>query len=274
MLRVRPFDSYYALPTYISVVVFQCALCTKRRRYFPEKAPTPWGKRRNRLYWVPLWRSQFGFRSSPWPPVLVGASDILVRGAWTSAQTTGGTTCTCRNTWKIHIQHVQPANQNPPINVDIDPTLLREFAGWAVCPIIEVPSQRLHMWSASGPINPVLLTPLMHEQNGRHVTDDIFRCIFMTEYLCFFIRILLTFVPKDPIDKKVSIASNNGVVQTRRQVMTWIKDDQVHWFHIASLNHSEFVFCWWKDNGSVNLFYFGLTHTIKWNWWKSKLRRF
>ena len=37
-------------------------------------------------------------------------------------------------------------------------------------------------------------------QNGPHFADDIFICVFVNGKLCIFIRILLKFVPKDPID--------------------------------------------------------------------------
>ena len=36
-------------------------------------------------------------------------------------------------------------------------------------------------------------------QNGRHLADDIFRCIFVNEKICFFIKIALNFVPKGTI---------------------------------------------------------------------------
>ena len=37
-------------------------------------------------------------------------------------------------------------------------------------------------------------------QNGRHFTDDIFRCIFVNEKFCILIKIPLKFVLKGPID--------------------------------------------------------------------------
>ena len=36
-------------------------------------------------------------------------------------------------------------------------------------------------------------------QNGRRFTDDIFRCIFMNQKCCVFIKISLKIVPKGPI---------------------------------------------------------------------------
>ena len=42
-------------------------------------------------------------------------------------------------------------------------------------------------------------------QNGRHFTDDIFKCIFMNEKFCILIKISLQFVPKSPIDHKPAL---------------------------------------------------------------------
>ena len=43
-------------------------------------------------------------------------------------------------------------------------------------------------------------TPPPPGQNGRHFTDDIFRCIFVNEKCCVLIKILLKFVPKGPVE--------------------------------------------------------------------------
>ena len=37
-------------------------------------------------------------------------------------------------------------------------------------------------------------------QNGRHSTDDIFRCIFVNEKFCILVKISLKFATKGPID--------------------------------------------------------------------------
>ena len=37
-------------------------------------------------------------------------------------------------------------------------------------------------------------------QNGHHLADDIFRCIFVNEYFCILLKISLKFVPRGPID--------------------------------------------------------------------------
>ena len=53
----------------------------------------------------------------------------------------------------------------------------------------------LKSWSNSSPPG----------QNGRLFADDIFRCIFVNEQFCFFIKISLKFVPKSPIDNNPAL---------------------------------------------------------------------
>ena len=42
-------------------------------------------------------------------------------------------------------------------------------------------------------------------QNGRHFTDDIFRCVFVTEKFCILIKISLKFVPRGPNDNNPAL---------------------------------------------------------------------
>ena len=42
-------------------------------------------------------------------------------------------------------------------------------------------------------------------QNGRHVADDIIRCIFVNEKFCILIKISLKFVPKGSIDNNPAL---------------------------------------------------------------------
>ena len=42
-------------------------------------------------------------------------------------------------------------------------------------------------------------------QNVRHFTDDLFKCIFIKEMSCIFIRISLKFVPKGPTDNESAL---------------------------------------------------------------------
>ena len=46
----------------------------------------------------------------------------------------------------------------------------------------------------------ITLITLRPRQNGRHLPDDIFKCIFLNGNLRFFIKISLKFVPKGPIN--------------------------------------------------------------------------
>ena len=48
-------------------------------------------------------------------------------------------------------------------------------------------------------------------QNGRHFSDDIFKCVFLNEKLWIAIRISLKFVPKDPINNIPALV----------QIMAW-----------------------------------------------------
>ena len=48
-------------------------------------------------------------------------------------------------------------------------------------------------------------------QNGRHSGDDIFRCIFLNENVCIFIKISLKFVSKGSIDNNPALV----------QIMVW-----------------------------------------------------
>ena len=48
-------------------------------------------------------------------------------------------------------------------------------------------------------------------QNGRLFTDYVFRCIFMIEKFCVWIKISLKFVPKGPIDNNTALV----------QIMAW-----------------------------------------------------
>ena len=42
-------------------------------------------------------------------------------------------------------------------------------------------------------------------QNGRHFSDDIFKCIFMNEKSVILIEIQQKFVPADPIDNNPAL---------------------------------------------------------------------
>ena len=49
------------------------------------------------------------------------------------------------------------------------------------------------------------LTQFPLGQKGHHFADYIFRCIFVNEKFCFFIKISLMFVPKNPIDNVLAL---------------------------------------------------------------------
>ena len=58
---------------------------------------------------------------------------------------------------------------------------------------------------------------------------------YLNERFCILIQISLKFVPKGPIDKKVSVGSGNGLAPTRRQAITWTNTEPFHWRIYAAL---------------------------------------
>ena len=66
-------------------------------------------------------------------------------------------------------------------------------------------------------------------QNGRHLADDIFRCIFMNEKFCTLIKLSLKFVPKGPIDNYPVFRLDNGLAPNMRQAIIWTNAGPVHW---------------------------------------------
>ena len=55
------------------------------------------------------------------------------------------------------------------------------------------------------------INTLRPRQNGRHFTDDVFKCIFLNENVRILLKIPLKFVPKGPINNIPSLV----------QVMAW-----------------------------------------------------
>ena len=57
----------------------------------------------------------------------------------------------------------------------------------------------------TGLVSVDFINTLWLRQNGRHFTDDIFRCIFVNEKFCILIKISLKFVPKGPTDNNPAL---------------------------------------------------------------------
>ena len=70
---------------------------------------------------------------------------------------------------------------------------------------------------------------LRWKQNGCHIADYIFKCIFLTKNISKLIKISLKFAPD------VSIDSGIGWVPDRQQAITWTNNDPVHWQIYESL---------------------------------------
>ena len=62
----------------------------------------------------------------------------------------------------------------------------------------------------------------------RDFANEIFKCIFLDENIWISIKIPLKFVPKGPIDKKVSFGSGDGLVPSMRQAIIWTSTDLVN----------------------------------------------
>ena len=75
------------------------------------------------------------------------------------------------------------------------------------------------------------LNPLLPGHNGRHFTDDIFRCTFVNEKFCIMVKSSLKFVPMDPVD----IGLGNGLALNRRQAIIQTNADYVYWRIYAAL---------------------------------------
>ena len=73
-------------------------------------------------------------------------------------------------------------------------------------------SRLLNMKLFSVPLHLVINT-LRLRQNGRHLPDYIFRCIFLNENVSIFIKISLNFVPKGPISNILALV----------QIMAWCR---------------------------------------------------
>ena len=66
-------------------------------------------------------------------------------------------------------------------------------------------------------------------QNGRHFADDIFRCIFVNEKFCVFVKISLKFVPKGLIDNNPALvlimaSCRKGYKPLSEPMLTWFTD--------------------------------------------------
>ena len=57
----------------------------------------------------------------------------------------------------------------------------------------------------------MLLNTSRPRQNGRHISNNIYKCIFLNENVWISITIWLKFVPKDPIENNAALV----------QIMAW-----------------------------------------------------
>ena len=76
---------------------------------------------------------------------------------------------------------------------------------------------------------------LSPRQNGRHFPDDIFKCIFLNEYVWIAIQISLKFAPKDLIDLIPGLVQIMADQATSHYLNQWWL---VYWRIYASLGFS------------------------------------
>ena len=88
--------------------------------------------------------------------------------------------------------------------------------------LLSLVAPEISSWQLPVPVTNVFVNTLGPRQNGRHIPDDIFKCIFLNESIWISIEISLKFVPKGPIyNIYSSIGSDNGLAPARRQAIIW-----------------------------------------------------
>ena len=77
------------------------------------------------------------------------------------------------------------------------------------------------------------INTLRPKQNGRHLSNDILKWIFLRVNYCSFIKISLKVVPKD-LFEYVSVDSDDCLQPKRRQVIIWANDGLLYYSPIQT----------------------------------------
>ena len=77
------------------------------------------------------------------------------------------------------------------------------------------------------------INTLRPKQNGRHLSNDVLKWIFLHGNYCIFIKILLKVVPKD-LFEYVSVDSDDFLQPKRRQVIIWTNDGLLYYSPIQT----------------------------------------
>ena len=94
----------------------------------------------------------------------------------------------------------------------------------------------------------------------RHFAEDVFKCIFMNEKLCIFIRIPLTFIPKGVIDDK--LGSGNGLAPNMRHYLhQWWPSSLTH---IWSTRRWVVWFTWYVIGSSMEAMWCKYIRRLDW----------
>ena len=104
---------------------------------------------------------------------------------------------------------------------------------------------------------PSIINTLRPRQNGRHLADDMFECIFLDENVWILIDISLKFVPKGSINNDPALF----------QIMAWCRAGDkplsepmmVSWLTHICVTRPQWVNTTWAQNGKI--FTFTLSHT-------------
>ena len=91
----------------------------------------------------------------------------------------------------------------------------------------------LKQWPGADDV--ILLTHLPQDKMTAILADNTFNRIFLNENDGILIQISPKYVPKSPIGNKLRLGSGNGLEPNRRQAITLINDDPIHWHKYAVL---------------------------------------
>ena len=106
-----------------------------------------------------------------------------------------------------------------------------------------------YSWGSTTECVVTTVNTLRPRQNGRHFADDIFKCIFVNEYVWIPIKILLKFVPTGPINTIPALVQTMAWCRAGDKPLsepitvslpTLICVTRPHWVKCA------FVSCHWK----------------------------
>ena len=88
-------------------------------------------------------------------------------------------------------------------------------------------------------VNIASVNTLRPRQNGRHLPDNIFKCIFLNENILNLIKISLKFVPKGPINNIPALVQIMARLRPGDKPIIWTNGGQftdTYMHHLASMS--------------------------------------